>query len=419
MPQRDHLIDDAELLELGAGVGCEILPSVRRDRAGMFRLFLSSLFLSSRLWLGVVVSPLREGRSLLGALLITVGWPVFMVLQVLHWTGFALDEILFPGWKKVQVRKPVFVLGPPRSGTTHLHHVLASDPSTTTFRLWECLFGLSVSARRLLLLLGAVDRRIGRPLARLGGFLDARLGAGMSDVHPLALDAPEEDFLTLLPAMQCFILIAVFPNADWLWRTARLDREVAVDERARLMHFYAACVKKHLYVHGSDKRFLSKNASFSGSPESLLAVFPDACFFACHRDPVETVPSQLSSIEPALRLAGFDGVPVAVRDRLIELLVFYYGHLTTVGESRPEQWVQVSNHDLHQRLAETVRAGYARLGLPIQPPFEQALSTADRQSRSFRSGHRYSPADYGLTSEGIRRRFADVDPMPAAGASNE
>ncbi|MFW6341116.1 MAG: sulfotransferase, partial [Wenzhouxiangella sp.] len=254
----------------------------------MFRLFLSSLFLSSRLWLSVLVSPLREGRSLLGALLVALGWPVFMVLQLLQWAGFALDEIFFRDWRHVEVAKPVFVLGPPRSGTTHLHHVLAQDPSTTTFRLWECLFGLSVSARRLVRLLVAADRRVGRPLARLGRFLGARLGAGMADVHPLALDAPEEDFLVLLPAMQCFILIAVFPNAGWLWRTARLDHELKADERVRLMDFYAACVKKHLYVHGADKRFLSKNASFSGSPESLLAVFPDARFFACQRDPVAT-----------------------------------------------------------------------------------------------------------------------------------
>ncbi len=378
----------------------------------MFRLFLSSLLLSSRVWLSVLVSPLREGRSMLGALLIAVAWPFFVLVQLLHWAGFALDEILFPDWKKVVVRKPVFVLGPPRSGTTHLHHVLAKDPSTTTFRLWECLFGLSVSARRLLLMLASLDRRIGSPAARLGRFLGARFGAGMADVHPLALDAPEEDFLTLLPAMQCFILITVFPNADWLWTTARLDREVAPDERDRLMRFYAACVQKHLYVHGTEKRFLSKNASFSGSPESLLTVFPDACFFACQRDPMATVPSQLSSIEPALRMAGFDGVPVAVRDRLIDLLVFYYRHLADVAQSCPEQWVTVANQALHQHLAETVLAGYRRFGLPIGPAFEQALAEADRHSRSFRSSHRYRPADFGLTGAAIRRRFAAVYPTP-------
>lgn len=378
----------------------------------MFRLFLSSLFLSSRLWLSVLVSPLREGRSPLGALGVAFAWPVFMLVQLLHWAGFALDEILFPGWKRVVVRQPVFVLGPPRSGTTHLHHVLAKDPSATTFHLWECLFGLSVSARRLLLMLVWLDRRIGSPLARVGRFLGGRFGADMVDVHPLALDAPEEDFLTLLPAMRCFILITVFPHADWLWRTAGLDREVRADERARLMQFYAACVRKHLYVHGVEKRFLSKNASFSGSPESLLTVFPDACFFACNRDPVATVPSQLSSIEPALRLAGFDGVPVAVRDRLIELLAFYYRHLADVGKGNPKQWVKVANEDLHQRLAETVLAGYRQLGLSVDPAFEQALAEADRRSRAFRSGHRYRPADFGLTSEGIRRRFAAVYPAP-------
>lgn len=380
----------------------------------MFRLFLSSLLLSSRLWLSVLVSPLREGRSLLGALLIALGWPVFMILQLLHWAGFALDEILFGDWREVEVRKPVFVLGPPRSGTTHLHHVLSQDPATTTFRLWECLFGLSVSGRRLLLALVRADSKIGSPMARLGGFLGRRLGGGMAEVHPLALDAPEEDFLVLLPAMQCFILVTVFPHADWLWRTARLDRAVAPEERARLMRFYAACVQKHLYVHGPEKRFLSKNASFSGSPESLLTVFPDACFFACDRDPQATVPSQLSSIEPALRAAGFDGVPLALRNRLIDLLAFYYRHLADFGQSHPGRVVAVANEDLHQRLAETVRAAYRQLGLPIAAEFDRALAEADRRSRAFRSGHRYRPADFGLTRAGIRRRFAGVYPTPAA-----
>jgi len=234
----------------------------------------------------------------------------------------------------------------------------------------------------------------------------------MDDVHPLSLDAPEEDFLVLLPAMQCFILITLFPNAEWLWRTARLDREVSDEKRARLMQFYADCVRKHLYVCGTEKLFLSKNASFSGSPESLLTVFPDACFFTCSRDPVATVPSQLSSIEPALRLAGFDGVPVATRDRLLALMAFYYRHLDQFAAAHPARVVPVTNEDLHQRLAQTVLAGYRRLDLPVRPEFEEDLAAADHRSRSFQSGHRYRAADYGLTSAGIRQRFATVYTRP-------
>jgi hypothetical protein len=53
--------------------------------------------------------------------------PPFLLLQLCHWVGFAADEILFRGYRKVQIRDPVFVVGVPRSGTTFLHRLLARD----------------------------------------------------------------------------------------------------------------------------------------------------------------------------------------------------------------------------------------------------------------------------------------------------
>ncbi len=382
----------------------------------MLRLFASSLYLSVRLWLAVLASPVREGRSVGGALLVALAWPGFVVLQLLHWLGFVLDDVFFRRWRDAEVREPLFVLGPPRSGTTHLHQVLSQDPETTTFQLWECLFGVSVVGRRLALAFAQLDNKMGRPVVRLTNWLAGPINKRMADVHPLALTAPEEDFLVLLPAMQCFILVTVFPHADWLWQTARLDCLPDGDEQERLMQFYRVCVKKHVYVHGQDKRFLSKNASFSGSPQALMAAFPDARFFVCTRDPVATVPSQLSSVEPTLRLTGFDGVPVAVRERFVDLLVFYYQHLAAFKKRYPDRVVELSNADLHQGLAESVKAAYRHLDLPVGAGFESALLAADRQSRVFRSPHRYRLSDYGLSKSSIRARFASVyaisDPGP-------
>ncbi len=374
----------------------------------MLRLFLSSLYLSARLWLSALVSPVREGRSLLGALLVVLVWPLFVAVQLLQWLGLALDEVFFRGWRKVQVQSPVFVLGPPRSGTTHLHHVLSKDPTATTFRLWECVLGLSVTGRRVIHFFVRIDRTLGRPIARIIGWLGQRVDQDMADVHPIALEAPEEDFLVMLPLMQCFILVVFFPNAAWLWRIARLDREVEPQKRDELLRFYRFCVQKHLYVHGPSKRFLSKNASFSGSSEALISAFPDAKFLICDRDPIRTVPSQLSSIEPAMRLSGFGGIPVSARERLIELLVFYYAHLDRFVADHPDQAVKLDNAQLHERLAESVIAAYQHLDLPMNSAFIESLQVADDQSRSFRSRHVYRLADYGLSEAGIRTRFSQL-----------
>lgn len=374
----------------------------------MFGELIPAIGRMARLWAQAALSPATEGRRPLTALLLVLAWPLFCLLQLAHWLGFLVDEIVFRGWRKVEVREPLFVLGPPRSGTTHLHRVLSHDQSTTTFRMWECLFGLSVTGRKLLLGLGRADRALGRPLGRAGGWFWRRFLAGMDDVHPFSLNAPEEDFLALMPAMQCFILAVAFPRAEWLWRTARLDEAIDAAARRRLMRFYRACVMKHLYVHGTGRRFLSKNASFSGMAESLLEAFPGARIVACTRDPKKTVPSQLSAIGPGLRASGFDRMPEALRDRFVELLKFYYLHLERLSRARPGQVAVVDNSALHADLRRTVAGAFGQLGIGLDDAFSSTLERLDRESRAFTSAHAYTLEEFGLTAEEIELRFAEV-----------
>lgn len=383
--------------------------SFRAKTPDVLRLFLLAQLRGLRLWLGLFIAPWRERRAWSATLLLIVVWPIWMGLQWLHWLGFLLDELLFRGWRRVEIREPLFVLGPPRSGTTHLHHALAMDTRYTTFRLWEALFGLSVTGRKLALALVRLDRRLGRPGARLVDRLGQRVGAAMDEVHPLALDAPEEDFLTLLPTMQCFILVAVFPRAEWLWRFARLDVEGSARERRDWARWYRACIARHLYVFGPDKRFLSKNASFSGLTETLLEAFPDARILACDRDPQQVVPSQLSSLRPALQAVGFDGVPSVLRDRLVDLLEFDYLHLQRAIAAHPQRIVPVANADLKDQLAETLIDALARLGRPPDEAFVRQLHQAASRSRGFRSAHRYSAEEFGLSRDWIAQRFAAVE----------
>ena len=289
----------------------------------LVKLFLKSLWRYLALLLQLATSPRRDSRQLLGFLFVFGAFPLLVALQLLHWLAFLLDEIFYCDYRGVEVREPVFVLGPPRSGTTFLHHVLSTMPGTTTFRTSECLFGLSVSSRKLLLGLARLDRTIGRPAERLGTWLGRRILASVDDIHPIALNEPEEDFLCLLPLAACFLLIIPFPRAAWLWDIVRCDTELDNIAKRELLGWYRRCIQKHLYVFGPEKRFLSKNASFSGMAEALLAEFPDARILFTSRDPLAVVPSQLSSLRPGLEACGFAEYPDELRDGLVELLRFY------------------------------------------------------------------------------------------------
>ncbi|KAA5606671.1 sulfotransferase [Roseospira marina] len=326
-----------------------------------------------------------------------VGLPLFLGLQAVHWVCLALDDVLFPGYRRVVVRAPLFVLGVPRSGTTLAHRTLAQDPNLTTFRTWECLLAPSILQRRIVLGLAALDRRIGRPVGRLLGWGERVVLGGLDDVHATALDAPEEDYLALLPVLASFILVVPFPGAEALWRLAHVDRDMPPGARDRLMAFYRGLLQRHLYVHGADRQLLSKNAAFAGMAGALRDTFPDARFIRCHREPEAVVPSQLSAIQGGARLFDSDPDGCLFPARMTAMLRFAYANLDRVlpGPGGPSH-VVIDMADLKGDLRGSVTRAYAALDLPLAPTFDARLEVEARAARAYRSGHRYDARAFGL-----------------------
>ncbi len=375
----------------------------------MFELLL----ISTKRFIGLVGSSLTrspDGQAPLSwrRVLVMLGFlPVFALGQGLHWLGFLLDDLFFRGWRRVSVEAPVFVLGVPRSGTTRLHQVLAQDQQFTTFRTWECLFAPSVTQRRFFLGLARLDQAIGAPFTRLLRKIERRVFAGLDDVHPMGLTTPEEDYFALMPILSCFILALPFPRFEHIWRVGRFDADLDPTERKRLLDFYESCLKRHLYVHGAGKRLLSKNAAFAPWAQSLAQRFPDARFIVSLRDPLETLPSQLSSIGSGLAFFGVPADSEPVRQRLTAQLAFYYENLDRLREQLPEtQHAALGMQDLRSGLGNTLKAVYRRFGLPISTEFEQALEREDGQARRYKSSHRYSLEQFGLTSAMVCALFA-------------
>lgn len=335
--------------------------------------------------------------------------PFFTLALGIHWVGLLLDEIFYRGYRRVAIREPLFVLGVPRSGTTHLHRLIAEDPRLTTFSTWECLFAPSVTARRFWHRVGRLDGQLGRPLARLLGWVERRAFKGLEAVHPMRLSDPEEDYFALIPVLASFILILPFPHSQQLWRVGAFDRDMPEEKRQRLLAFYYRCLQKHLYVAGPGKRLLSKNAAFAPLAGSLAARFPDARFLVCVREPQATLPSQLSSLEPGLAFFDVPSVCPDFRSRLTEQLGFYYKNLErALGELPEDRCVWVTMRTLQSDLKHQILAIYARLGLPINAEFRAAIDRHARAARTYQSPHGYSLEQFGLSRETIDRDLGPV-----------
>lgn len=369
----------------------------------MLRLFLASAARLGALIYRTFIPVPGTGRPSVRRQLVMAGFiPLFVLIQGIHWIGLFLDEILFPGARRVTIREPLFVLGVPRSGTTHLHRVLAEDTQFTTFSTWECLFALSVTARFFWLGVGRLDRAIGRPGGRLLDWLERRAFNGLQEVHGMRLRDPEEDYFALMPVLACFILVLPFPHSDFLWRMGTFDRDMPEADRRQLMDFYRRSLQKHLYVHGQQKRLLSKNAAFAPLAGNLAAYFPDARFLICLREPAQTFPSQISSIASGIRFFDARTSAPDLSERLIRQLGFYYVNLDNALRALPDaRCAWVTMHTLKTDLAAAVSSLYGQLGLTFASDFKEKLRERSRAAKAYRSSHDYRAEQFGLAPDRI------------------
>jgi hypothetical protein len=175
------------------------------------------------------------------------------------------------------IKRPVFVTGMPRSGSTFLRELLAEDPENRAPRVWEVMF--PVSAQN-----GAgseVDTRVRKAEACLWWF--RRLAPGADAVYPMHAWTPHEcvaiHTYTLLS--EEFVSIALSPLTRHLYALRTLAPHMA--GRNGFL--------QHLQLSRPTRRWILKSPDHVHSLEDLLAVFPHALIIQIHRNPFEVLRS--------------------------------------------------------------------------------------------------------------------------------
>ncbi len=359
----------------------------------MIRAFLLSLRLHGRWWLeafgreGRRAAPLRPRRLVV----LLIGFPAFMLLQMLHWLAFLLDEVLFRGYRRVEVKAPLFVTGVPRSGTTFVHRALARDERQfTTFRTWEALFAPAIVERKAIGALAALDRRLGAPLSRWMDGLNRRATGNLAHIHEVGLQAAEEDYLTLLPAGGCFIAALAFPISPSVWSLGRLPELREADRRV-LLDFYHAMLQKHLYIGPPGRHLLSKNAAFGSWLPELAARYPDGRFLVCLREPTAALSSQLSAIEGGLALFGTTAAREVFVEGFRRNLAHVYTTLPTLRDRLgTDRLAVIDQGQLRRAPAETIERALEALDLSVGEALRAEIAESGRQSTE--GGHRHRHA---------------------------
>ena len=369
----------------------------------MYFDFRTYFFIARR----IVSEPFRPKRALfLGS--------VFLGLTLCGFFGFlclALDHVFFPGFRRVSVKKPIFIVGNGRSGTTHMHRLLSGDEDRFTyFRTYEMLLP-SILQKKILWWLGDLDRIL------LGGAVQKRLKSAEDDAlgvirgkHNWQLDGAEEDD---------FLWYHNFSSGSIFWPFNYPELVVLLHAdnlpehtRRRQFGYYKKLIQRQLYLYGPEKTHCCKSPSFTLKVRALRETFPDGRFIMMFRHPAESIPSLVDFMSWYWK--GFGSPPELVEacaEALGEANIENYRYLARMIEELPEsQQCVVDFEALVGDPKLSVEEAYSRFGIEMTARYEAFLDEEREKAKGFVSGHDYDPENQGPARERLFEELGEIYP---------
>jgi len=294
------------------------------------------------------------------------------------------------------IRRPVFITGMPRSGSTFLHELLSQDPDNRSPKTWEVMFPLpapEAGPRNR-----SQDRRAFRANARLWWF--RRFAPRADEVHPIRAHTPHEcvaiHSFTLLS--EEFVTTCHVPTYEEFLRSVGLGPAYTWEKR----------FLQHLQSHYPTKRWVLKSPDHVYALGELFSVFPDAVVIQTHRNPLAVLESSLQLTEVLRGLFGRPDRSVQLREREARLLAENMERAIRFRDRHPEladRFIDVNYSELVTEPLAVVCRIYQHLGCPLpQPVFERMRQLVGARSRYRRRRHP-TLADLGLDATKEIQRF--------------
>ena len=334
---------------------------------------------------------------------------LFWLLWVLVALGRALDHVFFPGFRRREVREPVFIVAVPRSGTTLIQKLLSLDEERFVHvKLYQTIFP-SIAWQRMLVALAWLDSRARRPLARLAGWAENRFFSGLEATHRLRFAEPEGDEGYFIYTFVSQAILLLFPHVEELWEAGFPDA-LPPKKRAKLMRYYKSCLQRHLHAWGPGKTLLCKATQSCGAVESLRTAFPDARFVTIIRHPDQALASHLSLFHSVWRLHSPDlARDSATSQAFARLGVARYHHLFAFGQKAdPKRYYCLDYRELTRDPMRALDKLYAHFGWTMSCVCRARLEEASRRQRQFKSTHHYTLEEFGLSQSWIRQELGPV-----------
>jgi hypothetical protein len=293
--------------------------------------------------------------------------------------------------ERQRIEAPVFIIGLPRTGTTHLHGLLSEDLRNRAPATWEVMFPATPRT----------PEAIAHASAETRSRLDwaNRLAPEFMRIHPIAADLPQECIAItaqVFMSIQFHTTHAVPSYQDWL---EQAPQTLAFDFHHRFL--------QHQQAKSVGTRWVLKAPGHLFALEGLLARYPDARIVHTHRNPLRVMASMASHATVLRRAFSDDADPKQIAADWADRWARALDRFLAVRDRAPAaQFLDVSFESIERDAIGTVERVYDFLGWPLDATARAAMTRFLAANPKDKHGvHRYTLEQFGLSRATEAARF--------------
>lgn len=291
----------------------------------------------------------------------------------------------------VVIDRPIVIAGLPRTGTTHLHNLIAADPAIRYLPYWESLEPLPRPGE---------DEQGRRDRCAAGLDIVNSVMPDFKRMHEMTVEHAHEEIQILGNDLSTMLFETTFHVPDYA------EHYKSEDQSASYAYLKRSLQAMQWLRGGA--RWVLKSPQHLEQFSALYATFPDATFVVTHRDPVDVIQSMCTMVSYAARMNSAHPDPVKISgywlDRASDLL---NSCLRDRDVLPADHSIDVAFDDFMADEQGTVAAIYALAGQPYDERARAAMAAFCREHpRGRHGGVVYAPEDLGLDVADVSRRLA-------------
>jgi Sulfotransferase domain. len=292
------------------------------------------------------------------------------------------------------VEAPIFQFGMPRTGTTVLSNLLATDPALRSMLSWESNDPVPPAAK------GSLKSDPRCIAAKTQDADKIKANPEMAKRHFEPADAPTECTFIHGHDFKACMLESLAPAPTYTsWLSTEADLTEAYAYEKRFMQ---------VLQHHTGGTWSVKMPSHALFLDSLVKVFPDARLVWIHRDPYKATASLLSLIEAAQREFVKKTSIEYIRSAYVPQMFAHIARARAFDRANPGRIAHVSYANLIADPIAEMKALYVHLGQPFTKEAEagmQAYLAATPQNKH--GAHSYGLEEFGVDPADLDEGFAD------------